>query len=151
MQDSEYSIFPERPRNYAGFWIRFGAIFLDGLILLVANSLIVYLMTGSIVSPGFFSLPQLMTIIMGWLYFALQERGPAQATLGKRALGLKVTDLNGNRISFGRATGRHFGKWLSAIILLIGFLMMVWSEKRQTLHDMMAGTLVLSNPEDSGA
>ena len=74
---------------------------------------------------------------------ALLESGAKQATLGKRAMGIKVTDVNGNRISFGQATGRHFGKWISSIILLIGYLMMLWDERKQTLHDKMAGTLVV--------
>jgi uncharacterized RDD family membrane protein YckC len=144
MQDAEISIFPERQTRYAGFWVRFGAALLDGLILMVPNYLIIYWMTGSIFSPGFFTMPQLITTIIGWLYFTLQESGPAQATLGKRALGIKVTDMDGYRVTFWQATGRHFGKWVSTIILLIGYLMMIWSSKRQTLHDMMAGTLVVN-------
>jgi uncharacterized RDD family membrane protein YckC len=82
---------------------------------------------------------------MGWLYSALQESGPAQATIGKKALGLKVATLSGDRISFGQATGRFFGKYVSAIILLIGYLMMLWDDRKQTLHDKMAATLVLRN------
>ena len=74
---------------------------------------------------------------------ALQESGPNQATLGKKALGLKVTSLTGDRISFGQATGRFFGKYVSAIILFIGYLMMIWDDRKQTLHDKMAGTLVV--------
>lgn len=73
----------------------------------------------------------------------MQESGPNQATLGKKALGLKVTGLNGERISFGQATGRFFGQFLSAIILLIGYFMMLWDDKNQTLHDKLAETLVI--------
>jgi uncharacterized RDD family membrane protein YckC len=58
-------------------------------------------------------------------------------------LGLKVTTTNGERISFGQATGRHFGKYISTIILFIGYLMMIWDDKKQTLHDKMANTLVV--------
>ena len=65
------------------------------------------------------------------------------ATIGKKAMRIKVTDLAGNRISFGQATGRHFGKILSAIILLFGYFMMLWDDKSQTLHDKIAGTLVI--------
>ena len=68
---------------------------------------------------------------LSWLYSALLESGPKQATLGKRLLDLKVTNMEGERISFGQATGRHFGKYLSAIILCIGFLMMLWDGKKQ--------------------
>jgi uncharacterized RDD family membrane protein YckC len=65
------------------------------------------------------------------------------ATVGKMALSLKVTDMEGQRITFGRATGRYFGKWLSAVILLIGFIMAAFTAKKQALHDILASTLVL--------
>jgi uncharacterized RDD family membrane protein YckC len=58
-------------------------------------------------------------------------------------LGLKVVDIDGNRISFGRATGRYFGKWLSAITLCVGFIMAGFTVKKQALHDLVAGTLVV--------
>ena len=77
-----------------------------------------------------------------WLYSALLESSSYQATLGKMILGMKVTDLAGNRISFERATGRHFAKILSAMILGIGFLMVAFTERKQGLHDILAGTLV---------
>jgi uncharacterized RDD family membrane protein YckC len=80
---------------------------------------------------------------MYWIYFALQESSSAQATLGKRALGLKVTSVEGGRISLGQATGRYFGHIISSIILLIGYFMMLWDDKKQTLHDKMADTLVI--------
>ena len=85
----------------------------------------------------------LISAVLKWLYYALLESSSWQATLGKKALGLEVTDLEGRRISFGRASGRFFGKIISAIILYIGFLMAGFTEKKQALHDMMAGTLVI--------
>jgi uncharacterized RDD family membrane protein YckC len=81
--------------------------------------------------------------ILHWLYFALMESSTWQATLGKKALGLEVTDLEGKRIGFGRASGRFFGKILSVLILWIGFIMAGFTEKKQALHDMLAGTLVI--------
>jgi uncharacterized RDD family membrane protein YckC len=81
--------------------------------------------------------------VLNWLYFSLLESSSWQATLGKKALGLEVTDLAGRRISFGRATGRFFAKYISAIILMIGFLMAAFTEKKQALHDILAGTLVI--------
>jgi len=66
-----------------------------------------------------------------------------QATLGKRIVGLKVTDLAGNRIGFGRATGRHFAKMLSSMIMNIGYIMVAFTDRKQGLHDMLAGTLVM--------
>jgi uncharacterized RDD family membrane protein YckC len=77
-----------------------------------------------------------------WLYEALMESSSYQATLGKMIFGMKVTDLGGNRISFERATGRHFAKILSAMILGIGYIMVGVTERKQGLHDLLAGTLV---------
>jgi uncharacterized RDD family membrane protein YckC len=71
------------------------------------------------------------------------ESSSKQATLGKMALALKVTDLQGRRISFARATGRHFAKIISGMILLIGYIMAGFTERKQALHDMIAGTLVI--------
>jgi uncharacterized RDD family membrane protein YckC len=72
------------------------------------------------------------------------ESSKNQGTLGKMALGLRVTDMDGRRISFGRATGRYFAKWLSTITLLIGYIMAAFTPKKQAMHDMIAGTLVLA-------
>jgi uncharacterized RDD family membrane protein YckC len=80
--------------------------------------------------------------IVGWVYFAGFESSHMQATPGKAALGLKVTDLNGNQIGFGTATGRYFGRILSGI-LYIGYIMVAFTERKQGLHDMLAGTLVV--------
>jgi uncharacterized RDD family membrane protein YckC len=85
----------------------------------------------------------LLRIVLHWLYYSLLESSAWQATLGKKALGLEVTDLDGNRIGFGRATGRFFAKFISWIILLIGYIMAGFTEKKQALHDILAGTLVI--------
>jgi uncharacterized RDD family membrane protein YckC len=114
---------------YAGFWLRFLAHWIDGMVLIIPM-LILYI---TIIGP----------IIGLWLYFALMESNGTQATLGKMALGLKVTDLQGGRLSFGQATGRFFGKWISGMIMDIGFMMAGWTQKKQALHDMMAGALVV--------
>lgn len=116
--------------QYAGFGSRFLAILIDGLLLVVVN-LILMLIGLNIVS-----------IVVGWLYFALMESSEKQATIGKQVMKLKVTDMNGNRISFGQATGRYFSKIVSTLIILIGYIMAAFTEKKQALHDMMAGTLV---------
>jgi len=142
---------------YAGFWLRFCAAFTDGLITGFAGLIIGGCIGGILggmmavrtpgarfqMSPEATLLIRLIGICIAWLYEALMESSSTQATLGKMALGLKVTDEFGNRISFGRATGRYFGKWISGIILLIGYFMAGWTEKKQALHDMMAGTLVV--------
>jgi uncharacterized RDD family membrane protein YckC len=78
-----------------------------------------------------------------WLYYALCESSAWQGTVGKKLMGLRVTDTRGQRIGFGQATGRHFGKMLSGLILGFGFIMIAFTEQKQGLHDQMAGTLVL--------
>ena len=81
-----------------------------------------------------------------WLYFALLESSSQQATLGKVVLGLKVTDGSGNRISLGRASGRHFGKIVFVLTLFVGFFMAGWTTRRQALHDVMADALAVRAP-----
>lgn len=78
-----------------------------------------------------------------WLYYALLESGPRQATPGKRLFKTKVTDLAGNRISFARASARYFSKYLSFYLLLTGYLAQPFKPKKQALHDVLAGTLVI--------
>ncbi|HET9673745.1 MAG TPA: RDD family protein [Gaiellaceae bacterium] len=79
-----------------------------------------------------------------WLYFAGLESSPRQATLSGPILGVRVTDLEGERLTFTRATGRHFAMYLSAITpFAIGYWMAFWTKRRQTLHDLLARTLVL--------
>ena len=80
-----------------------------------------------------------------WLYWSLLESSAWQATLGKKIMGLQVTDLQGRRISLERASGRYFGKTLSTLSLLLGFLMAGFTKKKQALHDLIAGTLVVRN------
>jgi uncharacterized RDD family membrane protein YckC len=145
---------------YAGFWLRFAAVIIDGILLGVVGfvlNLVIGLqrpMFGA--RPGFgnpaFNLGLILSgtavgIVLEWLYYALMETSKFQGTLGKMALGLIVTDLNGQPISFGRATGRNFGKLISRYFTLyIGFMMAGWTQQKQALHDMMAGCLVLRKP-----
>ena len=83
--------------------------------------------------------------LVGWLYFALLHSSGRQASLGKRALGIKVTDLNGERISFARASGRYLAYLAVCVFTLgLGLLMAGFTRRRQALHDMIAGTLVVS-------
>ncbi|WP_333605996.1 RDD family protein [Novosphingobium sp.] len=140
---------------YGGFWWRVLAYFIDAIILQIGSSIIGGFMGAgigasmammrsgqeSIVSTAML-MAIMLTLVLQWLYFALMESSAMQATVGKLAIGLVVTDLNGNRISFGRATGRYFAKILSGVILLIGFIMVAFTERKQGLHDMIAGTLV---------
>lgn len=84
-----------------------------------------------------------VSLVIQWLYYSLMESSAKQATLGKMALGIKVIDMDGNRIKFGRATGRYFGKILSGLILNIGYIMAGFTAKKQALHDMLANCLVI--------
>jgi len=148
--------------KYAGFWRRFAAYLIDAILFWIVIFVI----------GGYFGLADvelsgtmgtstaqysrqadasesaqlifaLAIIVVSWLYFALLESSAKQGTLGKMALGIKVTDLDGNRISFGRATGRFFAKIISGMILMIGYIMAAFTAKKQALHDIIASTLVI--------
>jgi uncharacterized RDD family membrane protein YckC len=148
---------PVSTAPYAGFWRRFAALIIDEMFIAIvvvgAEAVLgAFLGRNSGLRLSIFGGKQLGAVfaskVMGstlihWLYWAGMESSAYQATLGKMALGLKVTDLQGEPISFGRATGRYFGKIISALLLGIGFLMVGWTEKKQALHDIMAGNLVL--------
>ena len=86
----------------------------------------------------------ILNVIIHWLYYALMESSQKQATLGKIIVGIKVTDLEGNRISFAKASGRYFGKILSGLIFYIGYIMAGFTEKKQALHDILASCLVVN-------
>jgi uncharacterized RDD family membrane protein YckC len=140
---------------YADFGTRFVAAFIDGLIVqatvfivsLAANfAVIASAGNGPDGAGALFALQIVLQIggqLFAWLYSALQESSDAMATVGKRAMGIRVVDLSGEKISFGRATGRYFGKIISTLILLIGFLMQPFTQRKQALHDILAGCLVV--------
>jgi uncharacterized RDD family membrane protein YckC len=147
---------------YAGFWLRVVAFIIDALVLYFVGMIVMLpfaasmgmgmrgMMTGrppnmEALLPFIHAMIRLALLrtILNWLYYSLLESSAWQATLGKKALGLEVTDLDGNRIGFGRATGRFFAKIISSIILGIGYLMAGFTEKKQALHDILAGTLVI--------
>jgi uncharacterized RDD family membrane protein YckC len=139
--------------EYASFSRRALALTIDQLILFVITLLLVLPVTiliglGTFIAWPFvfiiFTPPVLpVTTIISWLYFVLQESSMHQATLGKRLCGMRVTDMQGARVSFGRASARFFGKFLSSAIMLIGFIMAAFTERHQALHDILAETLVL--------
>jgi uncharacterized RDD family membrane protein YckC len=139
----------EAPR-YAGFWRRFLAYLIDTVILWAVLSGIASILGVPLDQTGQQEAPSpemiifyLIAIILTWLYFVLSESSEKQATLGKMALKLIVTDEAGRRISFARATGRFFGKLISGIILGIGYLMVIWTAKKQALHDIIAKALII--------
>jgi uncharacterized RDD family membrane protein YckC len=121
--------------SYAGFWARFVAIIIDAVIIAVATGL---------VSASTFGAGIVLSFVGPWLYEAFMLSSEWQATVGKRAMSIVVTGVDGNRISFARATGRHFAKWISVCTLGVGFVMAAFTAKKQALHDMIAETLVIN-------
>lgn len=154
--------------DYAGFWKRVAAFILDFIILLIPNTIILKLMGGeaaqetmhqAILAAGTDSnalmaaymqyYSAVFPAILIWyavvlLYFAILESTPLQATIGKLALGIRVTDGRGARLSFLHALGRSAARYLSYIIFCIGFLFAAWTSRKQGLHDLIANTLVLN-------
>jgi len=151
---------------YGGFWARFVASFIDGLILgipfWVVVMILIFMFGGvgmmmrrnagdpraaaAFLAPmfGLFFLGMLAFVVVEWLYFAGMESSARQATFGKSVMSLRVTNYEGQRISFGHATGRFFAKIISGLIpFAIGYIMAGFTEKKQALHDLIAGTLVL--------
>jgi uncharacterized RDD family membrane protein YckC len=124
--------------HYAGFLQRAIAAIIDSLIIGNVGRLV----GGMIFSPEDIKLAGL-SAILGWLYYALMESSKYQGTIGKMFLKIKVTDLDGNKINFLKASIRHLSKFLSGIILGIGFLMVLWTDRKQGLHDIIAKTLVI--------
>ena len=131
--------------EYAGFWRRLAAHIIDNIILEVALFIMLAPFGISLMNPALGEIIMMVpaSLAIGWLYYALLESSKYQATLGKMVLGIKVTNMQGQKISFARATGRHFAKMISGIILGIGFLMIAFTKKKQGLHDIIADCLVI--------
>ena len=153
-------------RTYAGFWLRFAASLIDGIVLLIPMVVAGAVMMASAIPIVMRNrgdrrlivatmLPHIMAFLVilvvgSWLYWALMESSTWQATLGKRALGLFVTDLGGNRATFGKTSGRFFaGRGLGSVPYLGGLYYLVdcicagVTDKKQAIHDMIAGCLVM--------
>lgn len=153
--------------NYAGFWLRFVAVIIDGIILgavqFIAVMPVLGLMGIGVVDNmenfdssdqaeamsmmasmmAMAGVAQVVFIVIQTLYYSLMESSNYQASIGKMVLGLKVTDINGNKLDFSKALVRNLCKIISSMILLIGYLMAAFTEKKQALHDMIANTLVV--------
>ena len=148
-------VLPDSPAVHAGFWRRCAAMIVDGvligLVLAIVQAVLSFAVIGTMGAGSaglsavvsMFGLLSVISLLVQWLYFALLESGAAQATPGKRALGIKVVDDRGRRIGFGRASGRFLGKILSSALLGIGYLMAGWTERKRALHDMVADTCVV--------
>jgi len=152
--------------NYAGFWIRFLAFLVDTVVINTLMWVMILPLLGALglsitslndinnfdfhdeESLAIFLLsviPALVTVnlLITWMYYALLQSGPRQATIGKMALGIIVIDVNGNRMTFARASLRYFSKIISSFIMMIGYIMAAFTEKKQALHDIIANTYVV--------
>ena len=142
---------------YAGFWKRFAAYFIDEIILSFIGLLLLLVVVGIVGIPMGLSgmdedyiAPMVMVyfgiidFVLNWLYHTVMESSGRQATLGKMAMGIVVTDMEGNRISFGRANGRFWSKILSGLFFCIGYIIAGFTEKKQALHDLIAATFVVN-------
>jgi uncharacterized RDD family membrane protein YckC len=126
---------------YAGFWARLAAAVLDGL--LVAAVALAIAVAARLADAQ--ALGAAIAVAAIWLYFALLESSPGGATFGKRALRLQVLTAGGmQRVGFLRATGRWAGRWLSALAFGVGYLIQPFTARRQALHDLLAGTVVVA-------
>ncbi len=128
---------PPVQREYGGFWVRVVAAIIDWMVVGVATGII------AAAAMGLLGVGVTLFVVISWLYEAFLLSSERQATLGKLAMGLVVTDYNDRRLTFGRATGRHFAKYLSGVILWIGYIMVAFTDRKQGLHDMVASTFVV--------
>ena len=152
----------DSPVPYAGFWRRFWAFLLDGIFASLPPAVIclpLILWQGVKITQAtqdrevplnavlwiasLYLLWAVLNFFCFWLYSALQESGKHQATFGKRILGVKVVGANGQRIGFGRATGRYFAKIVSYMIFYIGYVIQPFTHRKRALHDIIAGTYVV--------
>lgn len=160
-----------RSPAYSSLECRFGAYLIDTILFLFIQSLYLYLFLGdpynSENTTGFLGTQlhifisdwdylgrifkaNFYFIILHWLYYAIMESSALQGTIGKNALGMKVTSLGGNRISFAQASVRYFGRYLSVGILFAGFFIAFFNARHQTLHDLIAGAVVKNKTVNKG-
>ncbi len=153
--------------QYAGFWLRLVALIIDVLIIAFLESIIfipllvalgfsffgsaseldmedsgsiVGLIVGIVAAAGAY---WILATTIQILYFSFMESSKNQATIGKMAVGIKVTDMNGDRLDFTKAFLRNLCKLISNVTMAIGYIMAGFTEKRQALHDLIAGALVV--------
>ena len=118
---------------YAGFWVRLIAGIIDFIILWV-----IYIILMIIPIIGW-----IFSLFVSWLYFAIQQSSSKQATLGMRALDIKITDEKQGKISFWRASGNYFVVFFSGLLIFIGFLMIAFTSRKQGLHNFISRTLCI--------
>ena len=145
-------VITEQKLEYAGFWIRFVAYIIDYIVLGVVDTVLSFAIIGSSMGMvmsddyaglgGMLAVYYLIVVVINLAYFVLLESSSRQASLGKMAVGIKVGDELGQRISGLNALGRSLSKLLSALILGIGYIMAAFDVRKQALHDKIANTVV---------
>jgi uncharacterized RDD family membrane protein YckC len=140
---------PQTPQGFgasgprAGFWQRFGAVFIDGIVVAIVPLIVIGIGAGSH-SGALVALGYILAIGGGIGYYVYLEGGPTGQTLGKRAMGIRVIDFNtGGPIGYGRAFLRVIGRWISGIPCYLGYLWMLWDKEKQCWHDKMANDVVV--------
>ncbi len=134
---------------YAGFWKRVAAYMIDTVLLMIVFGILgaVFGITGTELitgeGTGAFAAFYIVEIALMALYFGWMHASVNQATLGKLAIGIKVTDDDGQRIGLGRGIGRFFASIISSLVLCIGYVMAGFTDRKRALHDMLASTLVV--------
>ncbi len=134
--------------KYGGFWIRFGAKFIDGILVSIVNMVLIFFagMLIAISSPEQAALGGVIGILIQVIVAAAYTTfflGKFAATPGKMACGLKVITAENEKVSYLRALGRHFSEFISGIIFGIGYLMAAWDDEKRTLHDRICNTRVI--------
>jgi uncharacterized RDD family membrane protein YckC len=125
--------------SYAGFWTRLIALLVDGVVLLIP---------GAILQAGAPIIGSAASVFLGFFYTTIFNASALQGTIGKKVLDIRVTDMNGQRISYRASVVRYFSSWISGLIFCVGYIMGAFTERKQTLHDMIAGTVVLNGSFD---
>ncbi|MAC94530.1 MAG: hypothetical protein CMC96_08485 [Flavobacteriales bacterium] len=147
----------EKKYNYGGFWVRFVASIIDSIVIYIIHSISALVFFGTM-----FPMPQdpesmqleyffsgqymgysIFSLLLDVVYYAGMQSSSKQATIGKMAFDLKVVRTDGSRITFLRGVGRYFSKIVSAIILMIGYIMAAFDSRKQALHDKIADTMVI--------
>jgi len=162
MQTEHNYLNPNSASNYASFGRRLVAAIIDGIIIAVPVGILSAIFGASLFGAastsddgelgaaagmafmGASAGIQLLSLALQVLYFAYFESTEKQASIGKQAMGIQVVSVNGQRLSFTHALGRSAAKLISGFICLIGYIMAAFTEKKQGLHDMIAGTLVVN-------
>ena len=121
---------------YASVWKRFVAFLIDLAVFIVLFWALSQLMNNASVS--------LVLFVLIWLYYALLESSPLQASLGKIIVGIKVVDRRGRRLSFWQATERIFSKLVTNVTFYFGFFIAAFDKKKRTLHDRISHSAVIS-------